>query len=158
MRWLRTREDGFSLTEVMVVILIVAILIAIGIPTFLGMRRTAQETAAMDTALLAIKVARSYTTDETETFSTVTTASLNASEPSRDFIDGATSSAGPNEVSQVVPDAGAGAEIFVAAVQSESGSCFYARAFAHGGADFGRVNGTDCRADDHGSVVFTPSW
>lgn len=37
------REDGFTLIELMVVVMIIAILIAIAIPSFLGFRRNAQD-------------------------------------------------------------------------------------------------------------------
>ena len=42
----RDEEDGFTLIELMVVVLIIAILIAIAIPTFLGARARAQDRAA----------------------------------------------------------------------------------------------------------------
>jgi type IV pilus assembly protein PilA len=42
----RDQEDGFTLIELMVVVLIIAILIAIAIPTFLGARSRAQDRAA----------------------------------------------------------------------------------------------------------------
>lgn len=50
------REDGFSLIELMVVVMIIAILIAIAIPSFLGFRKNAQDRAAQSdlrTVLLA---------------------------------------------------------------------------------------------------------
>ena len=158
MRRLRNAEEGFSLTELMVVVLIIGILVGVGLPTYLGMRRRAQEVAAKDSVTLALKVAKSFAVDDEETFADVTSASLTASEPSMRFVDGDQPSTGPMTVSQLVPDAGSGGEIFVATAQSQSGTCFFVRGFAHGGADFGRVDGVDCRAGDHGSVNFHPSW
>ena len=156
---LRGKEDGFSMVELMVVILIIGILIAIALPTFLGMRRRAEDRQAMVSAILALKTARGIAVDDsTDSFSIVTTAGLNQAEPSRVFVDGNVASQSANQISQMIPDAGAGDQIFVAAVASKSGSCFYARQFAKGEADYAKVDGAECRANNHGAAVFGPAW
>ena len=64
----RTRDDkGFTLIELMVVVLIIAILIAIAIPTFLGMRRRAQDRAAQSNLRNGLTAAKAFFTDN-ETF------------------------------------------------------------------------------------------
>ncbi len=71
MRWMRERlskEEGFTLIEFMVVVLIMAVLVAIAIPSFLGFRHQAQDRAAQSdlrNALLAEKAV--YTNDSSFT-------------------------------------------------------------------------------------------
>ena len=59
----RDEEDGFTLIELMVVVLIIAILIAIAIPTFLGARQRAQDRAAQSDLRNGLTAEKTYYTD-----------------------------------------------------------------------------------------------
>jgi type IV pilus assembly protein PilA len=81
----RDREDGFTLIELMVVVLIIAILIAIAIPAFLGARERAQNRAAQSDLRNAHTAAKTfYTDDETymDTDAATTAGLLDDIEPS----------------------------------------------------------------------------
>jgi type IV pilus assembly protein PilA len=56
-------DKGFTLIELMVVVLIIAILIAIAIPTFLGLRSRSQNRAAQSDLRNALTAAKSFYTD-----------------------------------------------------------------------------------------------
>ena len=59
----RDDEDGFTLIELMVVVLIIAILIAIAIPTFLGARQRAQDRASQSDLRNALTAEKTVYTD-----------------------------------------------------------------------------------------------
>ncbi|MGH2830536.1 MAG: prepilin-type N-terminal cleavage/methylation domain-containing protein [Actinomycetota bacterium] len=113
-------EGGFTLIELMVVVLIIAILIAIAIPTFLGARRRAQDRAAQSNARNAFTAEKTYYTDAQAY--TATVADLTAIEPALLY---AASDAVPAAVGTLGVSLVAG-EVFLN-VRSASGTCFYLR-------------------------------
>lgn len=66
MRWMRTRlkqEEGFTLIELMVVVLIIAVLVAIAVPSFLGFRNRAQDRASQADLRNVLVAEKAYWTD-----------------------------------------------------------------------------------------------
>jgi type IV pilus assembly protein PilA len=152
MRRLR-REEGFTLIELMVVVLIIAILIAVAIPIYVGLRARANDTAAKTGAVTSLKAAKAIHTDS-DSYAFVTPAALEASEVELSYVAGGTVSADPNTVSAHVPDP----QTFVAAVYSHSGTCFFIKDDLTGTSYATLNTGTaDCYAAN-GTVSFGPSW
>src|SRR3954449_5351551 len=69
----RDEEEGFTLIELMVVVLIIAILIAIAIPTFLGARQRAQDRAAQSNLRNGLTAEKTVYTDTQNYDTTVAT-------------------------------------------------------------------------------------
>ena len=59
-----TDQDGFTLVELMVVVVIIALLMAISVPVFLGLQRRAQNRGAQSSLRDAFTAARSFHTDQ----------------------------------------------------------------------------------------------
>ena len=143
----RRNEDGFTLLELMVVVMILAVLIAIAIPQFLGFRSRAQDSAATHTLTVAQKVTFVVGMEQ-DGFPTaaVLAATLPVVEPVFGWVDSVTSSTGPGIVS-VADDAG-GTELALS-VQSISGRCYYLRISLLAGVEKHRVEAAaTCKAED----------
>ena len=127
-------EGGFTLIELMVVVLIIAILIAIAIPTFLGARERAQDKAAQSSLRNGLTAAKTLYTDS-EDYATATPAALMTTEPSLTFVAAAgAASADPKTVSVT----STAANLVVMAAASKSGRCFWIRDNTQGpGTEFG---------------------
>lgn len=120
-------EKGFTLIELMVVVLIIAILIAIAIPTFLGARSRAQDRAAQSNLRNGITAAKTIFSDAQD-YSLATAAELLEVEPSLTFTENGSSTA-PKEIGFVDGAAATDGKMKQVTLwgKSESGECFAIR-------------------------------
>ena len=98
----REDEEGFTLIELMVVVLIIAILIAIAIPTFLGAQDRARDRGAQSDLRNGLTAAKTIATDDAGKFTNVDVAALLDAEGSLKFVDGA-----PADTTEIAVEGGA---------------------------------------------------
>jgi type IV pilus assembly protein PilA len=127
-------DAGFTLIELMMVILIIAILIAVLIPTFVGASTRANDRATQASLRNALTAAKTVYVDKQD-YTLATPAALTAEGMQITFVDAATAPSGQNSVS-VDPVT---ADYVVFGGISKSGTCFYAADDAAGtGSVFAR--------------------
>lgn len=122
-------ESGFTLIELMVVLLIIAILMAIAIPTFLGVTGSANDRAVQSNLSNALIEASSQYQSAGQTFTGITTVTLQTADPSIQWAAagaGCASSA-TNCVSWAIGGAATATDgqAFILAGASKSGACYY---------------------------------
>ena len=171
-RRMRERENGergFTLIELMVVVMIIAILVGIAIPAFLGARKRAQDTAAKSNLRNALSSATAiFSDDQTYLDSADMVTALTAEEPSLLFEINTSDSGTAKEIS-VLTDAstalGTTNDMVVLASASKSGKCFFLRHVntpdmlgISGTSSAETATNTACSADDAPDPALAADW
>ena len=147
-------EAGFTLIEVMVVVLIIGILLSIGIPSFLGAQQRAQDRAAQSSVRAGQAAAMVVYTD-TSDFANVTIGRIRAAERNITFVAGTQASANRNQVS--VTASADGTEFGLAAL-SDSDTCFFMRLRSTGSTLFGRSTTVPCTGESALTTARRTAW
>jgi type IV pilus assembly protein PilA len=157
MRSRASDDDGFTMIEMMVVIGIVAVLIAIMIPTLLQARRPAQDRQAQNLLRNSLTAARSI---ETSDGAPVTSSALSEAESAVDYVGSATTAPANHRKVSVANVTVGGLDYVILASHASSGRCFAILEQAEHAARFQRVdNAATCDASQFDTTTgWSTSW
>ncbi|MGH2595586.1 MAG: type II secretion system protein [Actinomycetota bacterium] len=144
------KEEGFTLIELMVVVMILAILIVMGLPTFLGAKARFQDRGAQTDLRNTVLSARILFTDNA-TFTSADPSGLTTIFPNLCYVADATASAASGTVACAAGSGNgsisvtAAATQFAAARMSSSTACFVIKD-AVTGTKYGKTTAANCNA------------
>jgi len=167
-RWVRVErtlqghdDAGFSLVELMMVVLIVAVMIAIAVPTFLGATDRARDRAVEQNVRNALTAARAAGADAAG-YTDVVLSDFPISEQQFTWLDGATPSRSPVEISVGIDNPNA---VVTLVALGDSGDCFMLRDWSNRapGVEFARVDpaaGVPCSgaSGSNAAVDWADAW
>lgn len=135
-----TGDRGFTLIEVMVVVLVIGILLAVGVPTYLGARERAQDQSARSTLRTAQTTAAVVYVDN-GTYRDANVGNLRDAEPGYTWRGSNSASRDQDEISVAATRDGSE---WGAATLSDSGECFYIRLRSDGSTLYGQSSRSAC--------------
>ena len=136
-------DHGFTLVEVLAVLVILGIVLAAGIPTYRGARDRSQDAAAQQVLYDGFVAASIVYIDELD-FEDADAVGLSRDEPTIRFVP----SPAPSTDEGLVSVATAFSDsLWGGAVQSDSGTCFYVRTDGAGTTAYGSSDSFACTGD-----------
>jgi type IV pilus assembly protein PilA len=144
-------DSGFTLIELMVVVLIIAVLLAIAVPTFLGARENAQRRAAQSNVRNVFTVQNVHYSDASQY--TEDASALIAQDNVFTYVTTLPIPPGPRTVYVDVTTTGSLNDTVYLASRTPAGECFWLRTVGNEGVP--RFAKDDCSG---ASLVFTEQW